>query len=134
MKKSKGMHTLSGGVKMNAEVAYFINGNVGINPSGENQRVPNDLCRQRRGCMNVEKDGTGFFRAYRENTGERYVSLLDTANGGLMRTRPVKRPNRAKLVAKLSFPLGIGSARLVEGITSQVEEMVNFLKIEGWKD
>lgn len=27
MKKSKGMHTLSGGVKMNAEVAYFINGN-----------------------------------------------------------------------------------------------------------
>lgn len=51
-----------------------------------------------------------------------------------MRTRPVKRPNRAKLVAKLSFPLGIGSARLVEGITSQVEEMVNFLKIEGLKD
>lgn len=113
---------------MDAEVAYFINGNVGINPTSENQQVPENLCRQRRGCMNVEKDGTGFFRAYRENTGERYESLLDTANGGLMRTRPVKRPNRAKLVAKLSFPMGMGSARLVEGLKSQVAEMVSYLK------
>ena len=63
-----------------------------------------------------------------KNTGERYESLLDTANGGLMRTRPIKRPNSAKLVAKLSFPMGMGSARLVEGLTSQVAEMVNFLK------
>ena len=73
-------------------------------------------------------DGTGQFYAYRENTGERYESLLDTANGGLMRTRPVKRPNRAKLVAKLSFPMGMGSARLVEGLKSQVAEMVSYLK------
>lgn len=113
---------------MDAEVAYFINGNVGINPTSENQQVPENLCRKRRGCMNVNQDGTGVFHAYRENTGERYESLMETANGGLMRTRPVKRPNRARLVAKLSFPMGMGSARLVEGLKSQVAEMVSYLK------
>ena len=121
-------HVFCGGVKMDAEVAYFINGNVGINPTSENQQVPENLCRKRRGCMNVNQDGTGHFYAYRENTGERYESLMETANGGLMKTRPVKRPNRAKLVAKLSFPMGMGSARLVEGLKSQVAEMVSYLK------
>ncbi len=129
MKKSDNkQHVLCGGVKMDAEVAYFINGNVGIHPSSENLEVPGNLCRLRRGCMNVEQDGTGHFRAYRENTGERYESLMQTANGGLMKTRLGKRPSRMKLVAKLSFPMGMGSARLVEGLTSQVAEMVNFLK------
>lgn len=128
MKKNQKQQHGCGDVRMDAEVAYFINGNVGINPSGETAALPNERCGQRKGCMNVEKDGTGYFRAYRENTGERYESLMQTANGGLMRTRPQSRPNRAKLVAKLAFPIGMGSARLVECIKAQVGEMVGFLK------
>lgn len=117
-----------GDVRMAAEVAYFINGNVGISPCGENSTLAGERCGQRRGCMNVEQDGTGYFRAYRENTGERYESLMETANGGLMKTRRPNRPSRAKLVAKLAFPIGMGNARLVEQLVAQVDEMVSFLK------
>ncbi len=126
-KKQKQQHGC-GDVRMDAEVAYFINGNVGINPCGEPANLPNGRCGQRRGCLNLQNDGTGYFRAYRENTGERYESLMETANGGLMRTRRPNRPSRAKLVAKLSFPIGMGSARLVEQLVEQVNEMVGFLR------
>lgn len=129
MKKRKtNEDVLCGDVRMDAEVAYFINGNVGISPCGETANLPSERCRQRRGCMNVEKDGTGYFRAYRENTGEKYESLMETANGGLMRTRTKSRPSRAKLVAKLAFPIGMGNARLVEQLVEQVQEMVGFLR------
>ena len=111
-------------VRMDAEVAFYVNGNMVIAPSpweGE-KRVP---CRQMKGRMTVESDGVSHFKAYRENTGRMYDTLMETANGALMRTRSVRMP---KLVVKLSVPLGIGEVRLAEALTQQVAEMLAYIK------
>lgn len=125
--QNKEQHAPSGGVKMDAEVAFYVNGNMVITPSPweAEKRV---ACRQVKGRMTVERDGVSHFKAYRENTGRLYDTLMETANGALMKTRASKQRSREKLVVKLSIPLSIGAVRISEALMQQVEEMLAYIK------
>lgn len=71
--------------------------------------------------MTIEEDGTSFFRAYRSNSGSRYRHLFETANGEVKRTR-------TNLIVKLTLPLGIGRIKMIEALTQQIGEIVNYVR------
>lgn len=71
--------------------------------------------------MTIEEDGTSFFKAYRSNSGSRYEQLFQTANGEVKRTRK-------NLIVKLVLPLGIGRLAIIDALTSQIQEITNYIR------
>ena len=114
--------TLAGEIGMDTQTVFHANGDINIYPCAwEDEQVTDGGCQHHKGRMTVEEDGTSFFHAYRSNSGSRYLRLYETANGEVKRTR-------TNLIVKLTLPLGIGRSRIIEALTSQVEEIKNYIR------
>ncbi|MBR5699176.1 MAG: hypothetical protein IKX44_11265 [Prevotella sp.] len=85
------------------------------------EQVTTGGCRRSKGRMTIEEDGTSFFKAYRSNSGSRYEQLFQTANGEVKRTRK-------NLIVKLVLPLGIGRLAIIDALTSQIQEITNYIR------
>jgi hypothetical protein len=119
---SKVQQILAGEVSMDTLTKFHVNGDVNIFPCGwVDEQVTKGGRHQSKGRMTIEEDGTSFFRAYRHNSGSRYEQLFETANGEVKRTR-------TSLIVKLVLPLGIGRIKMIEALTAQVHEMINYIK------
>lgn len=106
---------------MDARVIYMAN-DVNVYPAI--WEIGRQVCNQtlsRRGRMTTEKDGTSHFKAYRSNSGSRYVKLFATANGEVKRTRK-------NLIVKLVLPLGIGRLAIIETLMREMREIVNYIR------
>ena len=113
---------LAGEVSMDTMTKFHVNGDVNIYPcEWADEQVTKGGRHQSKGRMTIEEDGTSFFRAYRHNSGSRYEQLFETANGEVKRTR-------TNLIVKLVLPLGIGRIKMIEALTAQVHEIINYIK------
>jgi len=74
-----------------------------------------------RALKTIEEDGTSHFHAYRLNSGSRYTHLFMTANGEVKHTRQ-------NLIVKLVLPLGIGRLAIIEALTRQMAEIINYIR------
>lgn len=107
---------------MDTQTRFHVNGDVNIYPCAwVDEQVTGGGCRRPKGRMTIEEDGTSFFRAYRSNSGSRYRHLFETANGEVKRTR-------TNLIVKLTLPLGIGRIKMIEALTQQIGEIVNYVR------
>ena len=122
-KDSKVQQILAGNVKMDTCTSFYANGDVNIMPCPWecDKQVTAGGRRQPKGRMTIEEDGTSFFRAYRHNSGSRYEHLYMTENGELKRTR-------TNLIVKLVLPLGIGRIKMIEALTTQIHEIINYIR------
>ena len=125
MKKQKNYHVqqiLAGEVSMDTQTKFHVNGDVNIYPCGwVDEQVTTGGSRHTKGRMTFEEDGTSFFKAYRHNSGSRYQQLFETANGEVKRTHK-------SLIVKLVLPLGIGRLAIIETLTEQMKEIVNYIR------
>ena len=113
---------LAGEIGMDTQTKFHVNGDVNVYPCyWEDKRVTTGGCRRPKGRMTIEEDGTSYFKAYRSNSGSRYKQLFETANGEVKRTRK-------NLIVKLVLPLGIGRLAIVEALTSQMQEITNYIR------
>lgn len=113
---------LAGEIGMDTQTKFHVNGDVNIYPCPwAEEQVTTGGCRRPKGRMTIEEDGTSHFHAYRSNSGSRYSHLFMTANGELKRTRQ-------NLVVKLVLPLGIGRLAVIEALTQQMAEIVNYIR------
>lgn len=108
-------------VRMDAKAIYVAN-DVNIYPAlwEVGRRVCNKQL-DRKGRMITEKDGTSHFRAYRSGSGSRYLQLFATANGEMKRSRRI-------LVVRFALPLGIGRMAIIEALTRQMREIINYIR------
>lgn len=122
-KNSKDQQILAGNVKMDTCTSFYANGDMSILPCPWEceKQVTDGGRRQLKGRMTIEEDGASHFRAYRHNSGSRYVHLFTTANGEVKRTRK-------NLIVKLELPLGIGKMAIIEALMSQIQEIVNYIR------
>lgn len=113
---------LAGNIKMDTQTMFHTNGDVNIFPCGwVDEQVTTGGCRRPKGRMTIEEDGTSHFHAYRHNSGSRYTHLYMTENGEVKRTRK-------DLVVKIVLPLGIGRLAIIEALTRQISEIINYIK------
>jgi hypothetical protein len=113
---------LAGEIGMDTQTRFHVNGDVNIFPCGwVDEQVTTGGCRRPKGRMTIEEDGTSHFHAYRHNSGSRYTHLFMTANGEVKRTR-------RNLIVKLVLPLGIGRLAIIEALTRQIAEIINYIK------
>ena len=123
--KKKFIHVqqiLAGEIGMDTQTKFHINGDVNIYPCPwADEQVTTGGCRRPKGRMTIEEDGTSHFHAYRHNSGSRYTHLFMTANGEVKRTRQ-------KLIVKLVLPLGIGRLAIIEVLTRQMAEIINYIR------
>ena len=123
--KKKFIHVqqiLAGEIGMDTQTKFHVNGDVNIYPCPwADEQVTTGGCRRPKGRMTIEEDGTSHFHAYRHNSGSRYTHLFMTANGEVKRTRQ-------KLIVKLVLPLGIGRLAIIEVLTRQMAEIINYIR------
>ena len=123
--KKKFIHVqqiLAGEIGMDTQTRFHVNGDVNIYPCPwADEQVTTGGCRRPKGRMTIEEDGTSHFHAYRHNSGSRYTHLFMTANGEVKRTRQ-------KLIVKLVLPLGIGRLAIIEVLTRQMAEIINYIR------
>lgn len=113
---------LAGEIGMDTQTRFHVNGDVNIYPCPwADEQVTTGGCRRPKGRMTIEEDGTSHFHAYRSNSGSRYTHLFITANGEVKRTRQ-------NLIVKLVLPLGIGRLAIIEALTSQMAEIINYIR------
>lgn len=122
MEKNKKGNILLGDVRMDTQTLYHANGDINIYPCAwESDKDPIATGRVTpKGRMTIEEDGTGFFKAYRNNSGSRYKHLFETANGVMKRTRK-------NLIVKMVLPLGIGRIKMIEALSCQLKEIINYI-------
>ena len=123
IKSNQVQQILAGNVKMDTCTSFFANGDINIHPCPweSDKQVTSGGRRQSMGRMIIEEDGTSHFRAYRFNSGSRYTHIYLTENGELKRTRTA-------LIVKVVLPLGIGRFKIIKALTSQVQEIVNYIR------
>lgn len=113
-------------LRMETQTVFCQNGDINIYPCsfelGQHIVSGSDRVSQK-GRMVTEDDGTSHFRAYAKDSGSRYTHLYLTANGEVKRTRK-------NLIVKLVLPLGIGRIKMIEALTSQVQEIVNYISLK----
>ena len=123
--KKKFIHAqqiLAGEIGMDTQTKFHVNGDVNIYPCPwADEQVTTGGCRRPKGRMTIEEDGTSHFHAYRHNSGSRYTHLFMTANGEVKRTRQ-------NLIVKLVLPLGIGRLAIIEALTRQMAEIINYIR------
>lgn len=123
--KKNFIHTqqiLAGEIGMDTQTRFHVNGDVNIYPCPwADEQVTTGGCRRPKGRMTIEEDGTSHFHAYRSNSGSRYTQLFITANGEVKHTRQ-------NLIVKLVLPLGIGRLAIIEVLTSQMAEIINYIR------
>ena len=123
--KKKFIHVqqiLAGEIGMDTQTKFHVNGDVNIYPCPwADEQVTTGGCRRPKGRMTIEEDGTSHFHAYRHNSGSRYTHLFMTANGEVKRTRQ-------NLIVKLVLPLGIGRLAIIEALTRQMAEIINYIR------
>lgn len=123
--KKNFIHTqqiLAGEIGMDTQTKFHVNGDVNIYPCPwADEQVTTGGCRRPKGRMTIEEDGTSHFHAYRLNSGSRYTHLFMTANGEVKHTRQ-------NLIVKLVLPLGIGRLAIIEALTRQVAEIINYIR------
>ena len=113
---------LAGEIGMDTQTRFHVNGDVNIYPCPwADEQVTTGGCRRPKGRMTIEEDGTSRFHAYRSNSGSRYTHLFITANGEVKRTRQ-------NLIVKLVLPLGIGRLAIIEALTRQMAEIINYIR------
>lgn len=113
---------LAGEIGMDTQTRFHVNGDVNIYPCPwADEQVTSGGSRRPKGRMTIEEDGTSHFHAYRSNSGSRYTQLFMTANGEVKRTRQ-------NLIVKLVVPLGIGRLAIVEALTCQMAEIINYIR------
>lgn len=113
---------LAGEIGMDTQTRFHVNGDVNIYPCPwADEQVTSGGSRRPKGRMTIEEDGTSHFHAYRSNSGSRYTQLFMTANGEVKRTRQ-------NLIVKLVVPLGIGRLAIVEALTRQMAEIINYIR------
>lgn len=113
---------LAGEIGMDTQTRFHVNGDVNIYPCPwADEQVTTGGCRRPKGRMTIEEDGTSHFHAYRSNSGSRYTHLFITANGEVKRTRQ-------NLIVKLVLPLGIGRLAIIEALTRQMAEIINYIR------
>ncbi len=123
--KKNFIHTqqiLAGEIGMDTQTKFHVNGDVNIYPCPwADEQVTTGGCRRPKGRMTIEEDGTSHFHAYRLNSGSRYTHLFMTANGEVKHTRQ-------NLIVKLVLPLGIGRLAIIEALTRQMAEIINYIR------
>ena len=123
--KKNFIHTqqiLAGEIGMDTQTRFHVNGDVNIYPCPwADEQVTTGGCRRPKGRMTIEEDGTSHFHAYRHNSGSRYTRLFMTANGEVKHTRQ-------NLIVKLVLPLGIGRLAIIEALTRQMAEIINYIR------
>ena len=123
--KKNFIHTqqiLAGEIGMDTQTRFHVNGDVNIYPCPwADEQVTTGGCRRPKGRMTIEEDGTSHFHAYRHNSGSRYTRLFMTTNGEVKHTRQ-------NLIVKLVLPLGIGRLAIIEALTSQMAEIINYIR------
>lgn len=123
--KKNFIHTqqiLAGEIGMDTQTRFHVNGDVNIYPCPwADEQVTTGGCRRPKGRMTIEEDGTSYFHAYRSNSGSRYTHLFMTADGEVKRTCQ-------NLIVKLVLPLGIGRLAIIEALTSQMAEIINYIR------
>lgn len=123
--KKKFIHAqqiLAGEIGMDTQTKFHVNGDVNIYPCPwADEQVTTGGCRRPKGRMTIEEDGTSHFHAYRHNSGSRYTHLFMTANGEVKHTRQ-------NLIVKLVLPLGIGRLAIIEALTRQMAEIINYIR------
>lgn len=123
--KKNFIHTqqiLAGEIGMDTQTKFHVNGDVNIYPCPwADEQVTTGGCRRPKGRMTIEEDGTSYFHAYRSNSGSRYTHLFMTADGEVKRTCQ-------NLIVKLVLPLGIGRLAIIEALTSQMAEIINYIR------
>ena len=110
-------------IKMNTQTVFTENGNINIYPCGfelGQHIVLNGNTASQKGRMVTDDSGTSHFMPYAVDSGSRYVELFATTNGELKRTRK-------NLIVKLSLPMAIGQMAIVEAMSDQIQEMVNYI-------
>lgn len=113
---------LAGEIGMDTQTKFHVNGDVNIYPCPwADEQVTTGGCRRPKGRMTIEEDGTSHFHAYRLNSGSRYTHLFMTANGEVKHTRQ-------NLIVKLVLPLGIGRLAIIEALTRQMAEIINYIR------
>lgn len=123
--KKNFIHTqqiLAGEIGMDTQTRFHVNGDVNIYPCPwADEQVTTGGCRRPKGRMTIEEDGTSYFHAYRSNSGSRYTHLFMTADGEVKRTCQ-------NLIVKLVLPLGIGRLAIIEALTRQMAEIINYIR------
>ena len=123
--KKNFIHTqqiLAGEIGMDTQTRFHVNGDVNIYPCPwADEQVTTGGCRRPKGRMTIEEDGTSYFHAYRSNSGSRYTHLYMTADGEVKRTCQ-------NLIVKLVLPLGIGRLAIIEALTRQMAEIINYIR------
>ena len=113
---------LAGEIKMDSLTRFHMNGDVNIYPcSWVDEQVTTGGTRRPKGRMTIEEDGTSHFHAYRTDSGSRYTHLFMTENAEVKRTRK-------QLIVKFVLPLGIGRFAIIEALTRQMQEIVNYVR------
>lgn len=114
---------LTGEINMDTQTRFHINGDVSIYPcEWVDESVTDGGCRRTRGSMLIEEDGTSTYHAYRKGGGSPYVSLFETLNGEVKRTRK-------KIIVKLVLPLEIGKMSIVESLVKQTRLIINYIRL-----
>ena len=138
MKKNKNLQVqqiLAGEIGMDTQTRFHVNGDVNIYPCGwVDERVTTGGCRQPRGRMTIEEDGTSHFKAYRTNTGPKRIQLYKTRHGVVETNRPQwgrpgkRRLDREYVYVTFKFPKNLGLALMKSLYAEEADEIMSYLK------
>ena len=129
---------LAGEIGMDTQTQFHVNGDINIYPCGwVDEQVTTGGCRQPKGRMTIEEDGTSFFKAYRTNTGPKREFLFSTRHAVVEMTRPIYRTDRPGKVRRLDmeyvyvtfkFPKNLGLALTKALYEEEADEIMSYFK------